>query len=221
VNEDTSEYPSHTIISGTSTTTEDGSLQQPLTFNGINGENRAYALVVYSYLYGLKGMGYYIHAPQTTPTMVPLIDSFQDRTITLAHSDSVGETPQNPIYSQLSYNASFAILTEEYLLRRVILDQPSAIGTLDCGPGSSHQYASVAVPDNVGILIVTYKSPSSGDYGILLVPWGLGSMAYPVMFGGNSAGQDWVTTDIRQVTIGGLAYQAELALWNLSHSGST
>jgi hypothetical protein len=220
VNEDANEFPSYTIMSKTDTTAEDGSLQ--LQFPGVNGETRTYAIIVYSYLYGLKGMGYYVHVPQTsTTTLVPLVDSFQDRTLTLAHGDSVGETPQNPGYSQLNYNASFAILTEEYTLRRVILEQPTATGKIDYGPSSTQQYASVQVPDNAGILIATYKNPSSGQYGIVLVPWGLGSMAYSVSFGGNSAGQDWVTTDIRQVTIGGIAYQAELALWNLQHSGST
>ena len=53
------------------------------------------------------------------------------------------------------------------------------------------------------------------------MPWGLGSLAFPLTFGGNPAGQEWVTTDIRQVTIGGIAYQAKLELWNLQgYSGS-
>jgi hypothetical protein len=76
-------------------------------------------------------------------------------------------------------------------------------------------YAVVNVPDNDGILIVTYKDSVSGQVGIVLMPWGLGSMAFPVTLGGNSKGQEWVTTDIRQVTIGGFAYEAKLALWSL------
>ena len=46
------------------------------------------------------------------------------------------------------------------------------------------------------------------------MPWGVNSLAFPVTFGGNPAGQNWVTTDIRQVTIDGIAYQAKLELWN-------
>jgi hypothetical protein len=47
-----------------------------------------------------------------------------------------------------------------------------------------------------------------------MMPWGISSLAFPVTFGGNPVGQDWVATDIRQVIIGGIAYQAKLALWN-------
>ncbi|HSV49600.1 MAG TPA: hypothetical protein VLH35_04725 [Candidatus Acidoferrales bacterium] len=215
LNEDTNLYPSYRIISGTTTTAGDGSLVAPLSFPDVDGENRAYALIVYSYIYGLKGMGYYVHVPEAfTQTIVPLVDSFEDRMITLAHSNSVGTEPQNPTYSVLSYNASFAIVTEEYKLRQVILDENST-GIVDNGSGSSQQSTSVTVPDNSGIFIVTYKGTSAGQYGILLVPWGLGSINYCVTFGGNSAGEDWVTTDIRQVTIGGLAYQAQLSLWSV------
>jgi hypothetical protein len=40
-------------------------------------------------------------------------------------------------------------------------------------------------------------------------------LAFPLTFGSNPVGQEWVTTDIRQVTIGGIAYQAQLSLWNI------
>jgi hypothetical protein len=209
VNPDGGEYPSYSITSGNVQADAAGSVS--LSFGGVDGESRAYALLVYSYLYGLKGMGYYAHVPQGfTESVVPLVDSFETCTMRLAHSDSVGE-PQSPIFQQLSYNATFAILTEEYTLRQVILDQPSATGKLN----SSQQYASVAVPNNAGILIVAYKGSAAGEAGVVLVPWGLGAIAYPISFGGEPLGQSWVTTDIRQVTIGGLAYQAQLALWNL------
>ena len=220
VNEDGAEYPSYTIITGNSETNQAGSVPS-LTFSGINGESRSYALIVYSYLYGLKGMGYYVHVPQTfTEAIVPIVESFENRSICLAHGNSVGESEPS-VYSQLSYNATFAILTEEYQLRQVILEQAGALGKVDFGPGSTNEYNSVNVPNNSGILIVAYKDTSTSEYGIVIVPWGLGSMAYPVVFGGDSNGYDWVTTDIRQVAIGGIAYQAKIALWNLQgHAGS-
>ncbi|MCW3999275.1 MAG: hypothetical protein NWE93_03455 [Candidatus Bathyarchaeota archaeon] len=203
------DYPSYSIISNS--TQADSAGYATISFSGVNGETRGYALIVYSYLYGLKGMGYYVHTPAgSIDSVVPLVDSFVNRTIRLAHSSSVGNI-QNPIYPPLRYNSTFAILTEEYTLRQVVLDQPSAKGELD----ASHQYSAVAVPDNAGILIVAYKDASTGDCGVVLAPWGLGAISYPVTFGGDPTGQTWVTTDIRQVTIGGLAYQAQLALWNL------
>jgi len=214
INQDGSEYPSYAIVSGTTTTDSSGSIELP-AFSAVDGESQAYALIVYSYLNGLKGVGYYVHVPPSlTKTVVPLIDSFQNRSILIAHEDSVGEPPMPPSSSELNYNTSFIILTEDYTLRQVQLDQPTAFGQIVYGSGSGQDNASINVPDNDGILIVTFKDTSS-QYGLVLMPWGLGSMAFPVTFGGDPAGQDWVTTDIRQVTVGGISYQAKLELWNI------
>ncbi len=216
VNQDTNPYPSYTMIPGTTQTLEDGSLSAPLTFSGIDGENRAYALIVYSYIYGLKGMGCYVHQPDSSVSVVPLVDSFEEETVTLAHSESVGEA-SGSMYSPLTYSASYAILTEEYYLRHVTLEQPNANGTLD----NTQKYTTIKVPNNAGILIVTYRDAPTGQTGITLAPWGLGPIAYPVILGGSDAGQDWVTTDIRQVTISGIAYQAQLSLWRLQGYGGS
>lgn len=202
------EYPSYTTISGTKLTDQTGLAH--LTFTGVNGESQSYALVVYAYLYGLKGMGYYVHVSESfSKSVVPLVDSFADRNITIAHSDSVDETPESPPYSQLNYSASYVILTEGYTLRPVALNDSDTAGRLD---GS----ATLTVPVDEGILIITYKGATADEHGIILVPWGLSALAYPVTFGGNPEGHDWVTTDIRQVTIGDISYQAKLALWRLN-----
>ena len=143
-----------------------------------------------------------------------MIDSFQDRTILLSHSDSVGQPPQPPVTSQLNYNATFVILADDYSLRQLELDQPASVGNVIYS-GSGQNYASLTVPNNDGILIVTYKD-TSGQYGVVLMPWGFGSLVFPLTFGGNPAQQEWVTTDLRQVLIGGMTYQAKLELWNLN-----
>jgi hypothetical protein len=212
VNQDQNQYPSFTIKSG-STTTDDKGLAQ-ITFPGVNGETQSYAFIAYSYLYGIKGVGYYVNLPQSfTKSIVPMVDSFANRNILIAHSDSVGESAQPSAYSQLSYNASFAILTDEYILRQVILDPATSVGNVTVGSGLA-DYATINVPDNDGILIVTYKD-ISGQVGIVLMPWGLGAIAFPIVLGASPIGQEWVTTDIRQVTIGGFAYEAKLAMWSL------
>jgi hypothetical protein len=214
VKQDANNYPSYSIINGAATTDPAGFAQ--LSFSGIDGESQSYALIVYSYLNGLNGMGYYVHElPSFTKTVIALIDSFQNRTITITHGDSVGQPPQAPSYSLLSYNASFVLLTEEYNLRQVALDQSSAVGNVFYDSSSRQNYSSVNLPNNDGILIVTYKGTSSGQYGLVLVPWGLSSLGVPLTFGGNPAGQEWVTTDIRQVNVGGISYQAKLEMWNL------
>jgi hypothetical protein len=215
VNQDTNNYPSYSMISGVAVTDAAGFAQLP-SFQGIDGESQSYALIVYSYLNGLKGMGYYVHElPSFTKTIVPLIDSFQNRNITIVHGDSIGQPPQAPSNSLLNYNASFVLLTEDYTLRQVALDQSSAVGTVFYDSSSGQNYSSVKLPNNDGILIVTYKGTSAGQYGLVLMPWGMSSLGVPLTFGGNPRGQEWVTTDIRQVTVGSISYQAKLELWNL------
>ena len=121
VNQDANDYPSYTTVKGLSTTDWAGSAQ--LVFSDIDSESQSYALIIYSYLNGLKGMGYYVNIPPAlTKTVIPLIDSFQNRIILLTHSDSVGQPPQPPGYSQLNYNASFVILSEDYSLREFSLE---------------------------------------------------------------------------------------------------
>ncbi len=210
VNQDANEYPVYDISSGNSLTNAAGNLQ--LSFPSVDGETRSYALLVYTHIYGLKGAGYYVHMPDSAKTVVPLIDSFQNRAIRLAHSDTVGDTPAYTS-AQLRYRASFAVFTEEYTLREVLLDQTDATGIVNA-TSSGSQILTLPISDP-GILLIAYKDISSSQYGIALVPWGLGSLAFPVDFGGNPAGHDWVTTDLRQVTVGGIAYQAKLDLWIL------
>ena len=43
-----------------------------------------------------------------------------------------------------------------------------------------------------------------------------GPLAFPVAFGDDPAEQEWVATDMRQVLISGVAYQAKLSLWSLA-----
>ncbi len=213
VSHNTNDYPSYTTVEGLTATDSAGSAQ--LVFSGVDGESQTYALIAYSYLSGLKGTGCYVHVPPSvTKTVVPLVDSFENRNILLAHEDSVGQPSGSPQYSELKYTATFAILAEDYSLRDVSLGQSTSTGTLIYGGVSEQEFSSITVPNNDGILIVTYKDTSDG-YGIVLMPWGLGSLGFPLTFGGSSQGRDWVTTDIRQVSIGDISYLAKLELWSL------
>jgi hypothetical protein len=63
-------------------------------------------------------------------------------------------------------------------------------------------------------LIITYKK-STVEGGLVMMPWGVSSLAFPVVFGGDPMTQEWVATDMRQVMVGGVTYQATLALWSL------
>ena len=79
---------------------------------------------------------------------------------------------------------------------------------------AGYPYGTITIPSyNPGILVVAYSSATA--VGVAMMPWGLGSLAFPVTFGGDPANQEWVATDMRQVIVNGIAYQAKLSLWSL------
>jgi hypothetical protein len=98
----------------------------------------------------------------------------------------------------------------------MLLNTTQRTGIVNYGPGNSYGVITNQTY-NPGILVITYKVGTQG--GVVLMPWGLGSMAFPVIFGGNPFGNEWVATDIRQVVVNGVAYQAKLGLWSLQGYG--
>lgn len=200
--------PSYTSIFGTTNTNDEGSAT--LSFSGIVAED-SYALIVYAHLSGLVGMGYHERVTSDKKYVLPLVDSFEDKRIILAHSYDVHY--YGPPESAVFYNASFVLLTEDFTLREMPMDNSTGkIGKVNYGDGQP--YKTLTIPTyNPGILIITYES--NNEYGVVLMPWGISSMAFPITFGESTAGREWVATDTRQVVVNGVAYQAKLALWSL------
>ncbi|MGF3522724.1 MAG: hypothetical protein ACQXXJ_06475, partial [Candidatus Bathyarchaeia archaeon] len=92
------------------------------------------------------------------------------------------------------------------------------VGKLNYGQDPQHAYTNLTIStQSSGILIVTY-SKSQRENGAVIMPWGISSLAFPVTFGGEPANQEWVATDMRHVTVNGIAYQAKLSMWSLEGS---
>jgi hypothetical protein len=89
------------------------------------------------------------------------------------------------------------------------------VGQIVYGHGTEKTYQNLTIPTfNPGILVITYQS--NNEYGVVLMPWGISAMAFPVTFGSvYPLDKEWVVTDMRQVTVNKVAYQAKLALWSL------
>ena len=204
------QYPSYIIQHGAVTTDQQGMAN--VTFPNVTDVNQVYAFIAYAHLDGVVGVGYFTHGSATDQYVVPIVQDMGSQTVVLAHNYDLNYSGQQG--STLKYNATFVISKEDYTLSTLSLVNSSSVGIV--GKVYSHN-----PPDNIflpecttGILIVTYQQEGSTQGGVVMMPWGISSLAFPVTFGGNPQGQDWVTTDIRQVTIGGIAYQAKLALWN-------
>jgi len=200
-------YPAYTISYGTALTDNKGLASLNLSIDGTQG---SYLLVAYAHLYGLTGVGYYEHVTDDSSYVIPFISDFAQRKILAVHSRDVLDIGDP---AQIAYNATFVLLAEDFTLRNVLMQ--NGTGNVNSGVGT---YDTITVPtDNPGTLIITY-SKNSNESGIVMMPWGISSMAFPMTFGDNPIGvtsKEWVATDVRQVIVGDMAYQAKLSLWSL------
>jgi hypothetical protein len=201
------QYPSYSINSGATSTNNNG--QAFLGFQGFDGTKTSYAIIVYARLGGLVGSGYYTHVLYEDNYVIPLIADFDNGSVLLADSSDVYGT-NNP--AAIGYNATLVLLTEDFSLREMPLNNASG----NISPGT---YGNITIPtSNPGIpsvVAITYEQ-NPANSGIILMPWGISSLSFPVVFGGNPLTSEWVATDMRQVTVNGVSYQAKLALWSLA-----
>jgi hypothetical protein len=196
------QYPSYNITSGTSLTNSQG--QAFLSLPGFNGTQSSYAIIAYASSSGLVGEGDYENILYNNNYPVPLIRDFSNGSLLFANSaDVYGGNGQT-----IAYNATFVVLDQDFNLREMPLSNVT-------GSISKGTYSNVIIPtNNTGILVVTYEKNATNS-GIVLMPWGVSSLSFPVVFGSSPLAQNWVTTDTRLVTVDGVAYQAKLALWSL------
>ncbi len=206
-----SQYPSYTLQNDFVTTDQEGNAN--VTFSAVTDPNQVYAFIAYAHMDGLEGVGYHTRVSAIDQYVVPIVQSMASQDVALANSYDINNT--GPQGFNLKYNATFIILKQDYTVSELSLESVSnQSGTVSSGSGNPFPLVSLPT-GTTGILMVTYQS-SVAQGGIVLMPWGVSSLAFPVTFGGNPTGQEWVSTDIRQVTIGGVAYQAKLALWNIN-----
>lgn len=205
-------YPSYTMEYGTDFADETGSVL--LNFPSVKTDV-SYVLIVYAHLSGLVGVGYYEHSTYENNYVVPFIENLEERRVLIAHSYDVhgGDSP-----AEIAYNASFVLLTEDFTLREMPMENSTGkTGKINYGEGKP--YKNITIPTyNPGILIISYRK-SAQETGVVLMPWGISAMAFPVTFGDDPFGREWVATDIRQVIVNNIAYQAKLALWSLQGYG--
>ena len=210
------QYPSYTILNGTTSTDQQGVAS--VVFPTVTNPNQIFAFVAYARLDGIVGVGYLTRVSATDQTVVPVVQDMGSNSVALANSYDLNNS--GSAGWTMKYNVTFVISSQDYQLSTLSLgslNSPGLVGTVTSGVGNP--YPTISLPTcTTGILIVTYQqSPSQG--GVIMMPWGISSLAFPVAFGGNPSKQEWVATDLRQVMIGNVAYQAKLSLWSTKNSG--
>lgn len=172
--------------------------------------NMTYVFVAYAYLDGITGVGYYEHSPVGSQSIVPFLSPLSTQSVTLAHSDDVPSTA--PLNNTLYYNSTFILESQNYAIQETSLGGPNSNGQVNSGAGNSP--ASISMGSfTPGILVIAYSN--IGNNGIVMMPWGLSSLGFSMTFGGTPVNHGWVATDLRQVQINGVSYQAKLSLWSV------
>jgi hypothetical protein len=191
--------------------TTDSSGLSYFTFPQISVDNNqtAYTFIVKANVGGLYGIGYVSREVVTDcGNIIPFIESYTNGTVLLAHKWGKNDPGSN--VSALNFNATFYLLPDSFSPIKV--DILNSTQVVDFGQGKP--FYAVQIPtSNVGFLIVTYWS--GNKYGMVVMPWGIGVIGLSAVFGDNPNGKDWVATNMRQVLVGDIAYQAKLALWSL------
>lgn len=167
--------------------------------------NTAFTFIVKVNTVGLNGIGYLSQETVTnTGNIIPYIQSFDNgiANMVLAQNDPTADM------GNLYYNASFYALPDTFV---PILGENFA-GVLNYS--APYQNLPVTTDNQTGFLVIAYGDGT--NYGTVIAPLGINSLGLPVTFGTNVSGENWVATDLRQVIIGDIAYQAKLSLWSLT-----
>jgi hypothetical protein len=208
--EKTGKYPNLKLITGTAQTDSAGVAYLEFPFDGAA---ETYTLVAHAGLGGLKGFGYYIHRTfEKGAGVIPFIVDFEEGRVYLGHSWDLHDTG-SPVPTYF-YNATFYVLNEDFEFQKWSI--ANSTGQINYGGGGGQfDYAATVLPvAHPGFLLVTYKS--GDEYGMSIMPWGVGSpLAASILFGGVPAGNVWVASDFRLVTVGQLSYQAKILCWSL------
>jgi hypothetical protein len=176
----------------------------------VNNNQTAYTFIVMAKAGGLYGVGYLSREIVTRAgNIIPFIENYTDGTILLAHKWGKNDPEGNQ--AALHFNATFYVLPDNFSPIKVdILNRTELVNY-----GQGKPFYAVRIPTSyVGFLIVTYWT--GNEYGMVVMPWGIGVIGLSVVFGEIPEGKEWVVTDIRQVTVNNIAYQAKLALWSLT-----
>ena len=205
----TGKYASLELLTGVAQTDSAGVAYLNFTFDGAS---ETYTIVTYARLSGLLGLGHYTHKTFTRGAgVIPFVVDYEKGKVYLAHSWDVHDSG-TPVPNYF-YNATFFLLTDDYQFQEWPI--ANSTGQINYGGGGGqYYYGETVLPvGHPGFLLVTYKSGI--DYGMCIMPWGIGTLAVSTAFGDNPAGNAWTATDLRQVTVDQMAYQAQIICWSL------
>jgi hypothetical protein len=163
----------------------------------------AFTFIVKASTAGIRGIGYLSQETVTNAgSLIPYIQSYDKGTANVSLTQNP-QTGMGPLY----FNASFYALPDNF----APIPAGTFAGSVDSTTPS--QNLQIITNNQTGFLVIAFGD--GNRYGMVITPLGVNSIGAPVTFGANPFGKNWVATDLRQVLIGDIAYQAKLSLWSL------
>jgi len=198
------------FTSGSSITNSAGLASLDFPQINVNNNRTAYTIIVNAQLGGLYGVGYKSRETITSAgNIIPFVESFENGTVLLAHKWGKNDPDGNQ--GALHFNATFYVLSESFV--PINVDLPNSTGLVNYGKGGK-PFHQIQIPTyNVGFLVVAYCK--GNEFGMVIMPWGLSTIGISLTFGGNPSGYDFVATELRQVLVNEISYQAKVAVWSL------
>ena len=198
-------YPSiSTPLEGHAVSDITGSAE--IEFPSVNATEMLYMVLVKANLGGISGIGYYTNAYSKDSPLLPIVTGYQEGEVSLVHRKNIAAS-----YSyagDVYYNLTFINQAGETAFRSVTLGM--AYGTVNMtAPG----LVSLSV-GNPGILLVSSKTET--EYGLTAMPWGITPFCLSMTYGADPINKKTVVTKSQSVSINGLSYQIELALWRFT-----
>jgi hypothetical protein len=158
---------------------------------------------------GISGIGYLSQETMTNSgSLIPYIQSYESGTANMM----LTQNPQTGM-GNLYFNASSYVVPDNFV------PIPAGIFSGIVNSTTPSQSLSINTNNQTAFLVIAYSDGS--NYGMVITPIGVNSIGASVTFGANPSGKNWVATDLRQVLIGNIAYQAKLSLWSLQGYGVT
>jgi len=159
----------------------------------VDDNKTAYTIILKAHVGGLYGIGYKSRETITSAgNIIPFVESYENGTVLLAHKWGKNDPDGNQ--GALHFNATFYVLPDNFAPINVYI--PNSTGLVNYGI-EGKPFHRIQIPTaNPGFLVVAYCK-SANEYGMVVMPWGIGTIGVSVVFGGDPSGNEWVATDMR------------------------
>ncbi|MCJ7635160.1 hypothetical protein MUP77_22555 [Candidatus Bathyarchaeota archaeon] len=177
-----------------------------IDFPGINADDTSYIALLKANTGGTVGVSYYTNTYSMDSSILPFVTNYSEGEISLVHRKDI--TTSYAYDGAAYYNLTFINQLGKTDFQSVKLGNP--YGTVDT---NNPKIVSLSV-GSPGILLVSSKT--AGGYELTTMPWGITPLCLHMTYGADPINKKTVVKTSQFVSISGLSYKIEVALWRFN-----